>query len=45
MGRVSTRGGNRAGQAGPGQAKIGPIFSSQDFNSSARPKNRAGRAK
>ena len=44
----------RPGQAGPGQqwagpkqgrAKIGPIFSGQNFNSPARPKNRAGRAK
>ena len=42
------------GQAGPGQqwagpkygrAKIGPIFSGQNFNSPARPKNRAGRDK
>ena len=29
----------------PGRAKIGPIFSGQDFNSPARPKNRAGQAK
>ena len=29
----------------PGWAKIGPVFSGQNFNSSARPKNRAGRAK
>ena len=29
----------------PGRAKTGPIFSSQNFNSPARPKNRAGRAK
>ena len=28
----------------PGRAKIGPIFSGQNFNSPARPKNRAGRA-
>ena len=42
------------GRAGPGQqwagpkqgrAKIGPVFSGQNFNSPARPKNRAGRAK
>ena len=35
------------GWAGPivGQAKIGPVFSGQNFNSPARPKNRAGRAK
>ena len=48
------RGGNRAGRTGPGQqwagpkpgrAKIGPVFSGQNFNSPARPKNRAGRAK
>ena len=41
------RGGNRAGRAGPivGRAKIGPVFSGQNFNSPARPKNRAGRAK
>ena len=54
---IEARGGNRAGgpgRAGPGQqwagpksgrAKIGPVFSGQDFNSSARPKNRAGGAK
>ena len=29
----------------PGRAKIGPIFSSQNFNSPVGPKNRAGRAK
>ena len=31
------------GRAGPilGRAKIGPVFSGQNFNSSARPKNRA----
>ena len=29
----------------PGRAKIGQVFSSQNFNSPARPKNRAGRAK
>ena len=42
-----SRGGNRAGRAGPkpGRAKIGPIFSGQNFNSSTRPKNRVGRAK
>ena len=48
------RGGNRAGRAGlgqqwagpkPGQAKIGSIFSGQNFNSPVRPKNRVGRAK
>ena len=48
------RGGNRAGRAGPGQqlagpkpgrVKIGRVFLGQNFNSSARPKNRAGRAK
>ena len=40
------------GRAGPswagpivGRAKIGPIFSGQNFNSPARPKNRAGWAK
>ena len=51
---VGARGGNRAGRAGPGQqwagpkpgrAKIGPVFSGHKFNSPARPKNRAGRAK
>ena len=29
----------------PGRAKIGPIFSGQNFSNPARPKNRAGRAK
>ena len=45
--RGKSRGGNRVGRAkiGPGQAKIGPVFSSQNFNSPAPPKNRAGRAK
>ena len=35
------------GWVGPtmGRAKIGPVFSGQNFNSPARPKNRAGRAK
>ena len=35
------------GWAGPivGKAKIGPIFLGQHFNSPARPKNGAGRAK
>ena len=48
------RGGNRADWAGSivgrvktgsGLVKIGPIFSSQNFNSPARPKNWAGRTK
>ena len=45
--RVWCRADNRAGRAGPkpGRAKIGPVFSGQNFNSPARPKNRAGRAK
>ena len=44
---LKTRGGNRADRARPkpGRAKIGPVFSGQNFNSPARPKNRAGRAK
>ena len=29
----------------PGRAKIGPVFSGQNFNGPACPKNRAGRAK
>ena len=29
----------------PGRAKIGPVFSGQNFNSPVRPKNRASRAK
>ena len=35
------------GWAGPtvGRAKIGPVFSGQNFNSPSRPKNRADRAK
>ena len=51
---VFSRGCNRAGRAGScqqwtgpkqGRVKIGPIFSGQNFNSTARPKNRAGRTK
>ena len=35
------------GSAGlkPGRAKFGPVFSGQNFNSPAHPKNQAGRAK
>ena len=44
---IRTRGGNRAGRAGPksGRIKIDPIFSDQDFNSPTRPKNLTDQAK